>query len=75
MLYRAGPGTKDTIKIDVGSPLLKDREQKLFHRTVASIQYLVKCFHADALMVTSFLCTRVTKATEEDQSKLERLLG
>jgi hypothetical protein len=35
VLYCAGPGTKDTFKIDVESPLLKDREWKLFHMTVA----------------------------------------
>ena len=42
---------------------------------MACILYLVKRIRTNALTVTSFLCTRVTKATEEDQGKLERLLG
>ena len=74
-LYRSGPGTKDTFKIDVGSPLLKERERKLSHSTVVRVLYLVKRERTDALAVTTFLCTRVTKATKEDQCKLERLLG
>ena len=56
-------------------PALAEKPRQLFHTTVARILYLVKRIRTDALTVTSFLCTRVTKATEEDQSKLERLLG
>jgi hypothetical protein len=74
-VYRTGPGMKDTFKIDPMSPLLKEWEQNLFHSTVARILYLVKRIRMDALMVTSFLCTRVMKATEEDLSKLECLMG
>ena len=70
-----GSGTKDTFKIDIDLVLLCERAQKLFHRTVARILYLAKRMRTDAITVTSFLCTRVTKTTEEDQCKLERLLG
>jgi hypothetical protein len=75
VLLRTGLGTKDTFKLDVLSPALAEKPRQLFHTTVARILYLVKRIRTDALTVTSFLCTRVTKATEEDQSKLERLLG
>jgi hypothetical protein len=36
---------------------------------------LAKRVRGDIITVVSFLCTRVTKATEEDQAKLENLLG
>jgi hypothetical protein len=75
VLFRAAPGTEDTFKIDLKSPMLCEKDHKLFHMTVAKMLYIAKCFRANALTVTSFLCTRVTKATDEDQCKLERLLG
>jgi hypothetical protein len=75
VLLRTGSGTKDTFKIDVLSPALAEKPRQLLHTTVARVLYLVKRIRTDALKVTSFFCTRVTKATEEDQSKLERLLG
>ena len=42
---------------------------------VQRIIYVAKRVRMDTLTVVSFLCTRVTKATEEDQVKLEHLLG
>jgi hypothetical protein len=74
-VYSMGPSTKDTFKIDPISPLLKEWERKLFHSTVARILFVVKRIRMDALIVPSSLCTRVTKATEEDLSKLKRLMG
>ena len=75
VLYRMGPGTKDTFKVDIDSALLCKRARKLLHRTVAKILYPAKRMRTDVITVISFLCTQVTKATEEDQCKLERLLG
>jgi hypothetical protein len=75
VLFRASPGTKDTYKIDGESRLLAETERKLFHSAVARVLYLAKHVRPDALTVVSFLCTRVTVATEQDQEKLERLLG
>ena len=71
-MYRTSPGTKDTFKIDPMSCLLKEWERKLFHSTVARILYVTKRIRMDALTVltvTSFLCTRVTRATEEDLTR------
>ncbi len=42
---------------------------------VAKLLYLLKRARPDILTAVSFLCTRVTKATVEDQQKLEYLLG
>ncbi len=54
--------------------LLED-ERKAFHRTVAKLLYLSKRARPDILTVVSFLCTRVSVATEEDAAKLHHLLG
>ena len=61
--------------MDDESQRLAEKEQKLFHSTVARVLYLAKHVRPDTLTVVSFLCTRVTVATEQDQLKLERLLG
>ncbi len=42
---------------------------------VAKLLYLSKRAHPDILMIVSFLCTRVTRATKEDAAKLSRVLG
>ena len=75
VIFRTGPGTKDTYKIDGESRLLAEKDRKLFHSAVARVLYLAKYVRPDALTVVSFLCTRVTVATKQDQAKLERLLG
>ena len=75
VLNRVAPGTKYTFKIDALSSVLREKPRQLFHTTVARILYLVKRIRTDALAVTSFLCTRVTEASEEGQGTLERLLG
>jgi hypothetical protein len=72
---KANPGTRNLFKIDEKSELLAVKPRELFHSTVARILYLAKRVRADIITVVSFLCTRVTKATEEDQAKLESLLG
>eukprot|EP00590_Aulacoseira_subarctica_P009802 CAMPEP_0172437550 /NCGR_PEP_ID=MMETSP1064-20121228/72318_1 /TAXON_ID=202472 /ORGANISM="Aulacoseira subarctica , Strain CCAP 1002/5" /LENGTH=551 /DNA_ID=CAMNT_0013186027 /DNA_START=121 /DNA_END=1777 /DNA_ORIENTATION=- len=72
---RSGPGLRDTFKIDEASKLLLEKPRQLFHSTVARLLYLAKRVRTDTITVVSFLCTRVTKVTEEDQAKLERLLG
>lgn len=72
---KANPGTRNLFKIDEKANLLAVKPRELFHSTVARILYLAKRVRADIITVVSFLCTRVTKATEEDQAKLESLLG
>jgi hypothetical protein len=47
----------------------------LFHSIVAKLLYLGKRGRPDILLPIQFLCTRVKAPTEEDQRKLERVLG
>ena len=54
VLNHAGLGTNDTFKIDVRTPVLKEKTRQLFHTTVARILGLVKRIRTDALSVTSY---------------------
>ena len=56
------------------SPLLAEKERKKFHSIVAALLYLAKRTRPDILTTVSFLSTRVTKATESDWKRLDRLL-
>jgi len=72
---KTNPGARNLFQISETSPLLSDKSRQVFHSTIARILYLAKRVRGDIITVVSFLCTRVTKATEEDQAKLETLLG
>jgi hypothetical protein len=69
----SSPAEDSLFEIDVESPPLIETDRVAFHSTVAKILYLAKRTRPDLLLATSFLATRVTKATIEDQQKLERL--
>jgi hypothetical protein len=75
VIKKSTPGTRDTFSIDAELPMLSASEREAFHSMPAKILYLAKRARPDILTVVSFLCTRVTKATEEDYSKLHRLIG
>jgi hypothetical protein len=51
------------------------KARKLFHSTVAKLLYLAKRVRPDIIIIVGFLCTRVKAPLEDDQSKLETLLG
>ena len=60
---------------DIGDDieLLEDR-RVMFHKFVAKLLYLSKRVRPDISVAVSFLCTRVTKATAEDERKLDRVM-
>jgi hypothetical protein len=69
---RATPGDGDLLKVDVDSkPLPEDRRQ-VFVSAVMKALDLAKHVRADILTASSFLAQRMTKATEEEWSKLTR---
>ena len=68
------PSTEELFTVDANSSLLKESDRKIFHTAVAKMLYVAKRVRPDCLTVVGFLVTRVTKATEEDHSKLQRLL-
>ena len=46
-----------------------------FHHIVAKLLYVSKQVRVDNSPTIAFLCTRVSKSTEQDWEKLKRLLG
>ena len=68
------PGKHGLFKIDTSSKVLGEHKRELFHHIVSKLLYVSKRARIDIDLVISFLCTRVTKSTEEDWGKLERLL-
>jgi hypothetical protein len=69
------PGGRNTFQVDLESALLNEQQSAWYHTITAKLLYLAKRARPDILTVVSFLCTRVTKPTEEDMNKLEHLLG
>jgi hypothetical protein len=72
---KLSPGTKTTFQVDEEAVMLTEEERKLFHSKTAKLLHLAKRARPDILTIVSFLCTRVTVATIEDQAKLDRVLG
>jgi len=70
----ATPATKALFELDDGSPLLPLPEAHIFHRVVSQLLYVSLRGRPDLLPTVSFLCTRVSTPTDQDQRKLRRLL-
>ena len=68
------PASKDLFTTKSSSRPLTQEEKKLFHSMLAKVMYLAKRVRPECLVVCSFLATRVNNATEDDMSKLIRLL-
>jgi hypothetical protein len=70
----ATPALDDLFDIDEDSPLLSADDKKFFHCQVAKALYAAKRARPDLGTAVAFLSTRVTKSTEQDMTKLLRLL-
>jgi Reverse transcriptase (RNA-dependent DNA polymerase) len=68
------PAQKNLFDIDESSPRLPKAESEAFHSVVAKLLYVSIRARPDILLAVSFLCTRVSKSTKQDQPKLLRLL-
>jgi len=60
--------------VDTDSPLLSNEKSDRFHSIVAKLLYISKRGRLDIQLTVAFLCTRVSCCTEQDWSKLKRLL-
>ena len=58
-----------------GGPLLSPQKSKLFYSMVYMLLYLAKRTRPDVLLPVQFLTCRVTKSTEEDFEKLQRVIN
>jgi hypothetical protein len=70
----ATPSQRNLFEVDEQSPRLKGDEAEAFHRVVAKLLYVSIRARVDLLLAIAFLCTRVSKSTRQDQSKLKRVL-
>ena len=70
----ATPAKKNLFKVDATSKALGKDASDCFHRTVAKLLYVAIRARMDLLLANGFLCTRVSKSTEQDFRKLRRLL-
>jgi len=68
------PGKHDLFAVDEEATELDEDRKDLFHHIVSKLLYVSKRARLDIDLVISFLCTRVSKSTEEDWTKLGRLL-
>ena len=70
----SSPARRDLFEIDDNSDLLTKDDAETFHRVVAKLLYVSIRARGDILLPISFLCTRVSKCTTQDRSKLKRVL-
>ena len=70
----ATPAGKNLFELNNEATLLPKMEAEVFHSVVAKLLYVSIRARADLLLAVSFLCTRVSRSTEQDQGKLRRVL-
>jgi len=68
------PATDRLFEIGIAPPL-DVAEKEGFHSQVAKLLYLAKRTRMDILTTVSFLASRVSTPTADDQEKLDRVLG
>ena len=67
-------GGHDLFKVDESLEKLNTERSEMFHHIVAKLLFIYKRARLDIEPTIVFLCTRVPKSTQEDWSKLKRLL-
>jgi hypothetical protein len=70
----SSPAKKDLFETKEDLSTLPKEEAETFHIIVAKLLYVSIHGRPDNLLTVSFLCTRVSKSTIQDQHKLQRLL-
>ena len=70
----ATPARENLFAIDSNSPALSESDKDALHSMVARLLYLAKKVRPDILLPVIFLTTRVQVATQQDKSKLHRIL-
>ena len=68
------PAKKDLFAVNPDSKLLGEARAKTFHSVSAKLLYICTRARLDVKLGVAFLCTRVSKSTEQDWSKLRRVL-
>jgi hypothetical protein len=68
------PAGHDLFRVNEVSPTLDKERKEAFHSRVAKLAYLSRRTRPDILTTIAFLSTRVSCSTEQDWTKLDRLL-
>jgi hypothetical protein len=68
------PARRTLFEVDRSSTPLEKGAAETFHRILAKLLYVSIRARMDILPAIGFLCTRVSNSTEQDQSKLRRVL-
>jgi Reverse transcriptase (RNA-dependent DNA polymerase) len=68
----ATPCASTLFSVDPDSPLLESERADTFHRIVAKLIYVGIRTRTDILLALSFLCSRVSSPTLQDEMKLQR---
>jgi hypothetical protein len=68
------PAMENLFEEDPNSTRLIERRAKSFHTYVAKLLFLAKRVRPDILLAISYLATRVTRSTEDDWKKLDRVM-
>jgi len=69
------PHDANLFSVNDNSPLITEENRERFHSLVGVLMFLTKRARIDCLTSLSFLSGRVQAATEEDWSKLKRLIS
>ena len=70
----ATPANRNLFVVNETLSLLETRKAEIFHHVVAKLLYVAKRARVDLQLAIAFLCTRVSKSTQEDWEKLRRVL-
>ena len=70
----ATPANRNLFIVNEALPSLETRKAEIFHHVVTKLLYVAKRARIDLQLAIAFLCTRVSKRTQEDWEKLRRLL-
>ena len=69
------PGNNQLFKVAKDSPRLLPEDMDIFHRYIAILLFANKWARPDLQMYVTFLCTRVKSPTEQDHTKLGKVIG
>ena len=68
------PANRNLFVVNEDLPPLETERAEIFHHVVAKLLYVAKRARIDLQLAIAFLCTRVSKSTQEDWEKLRRTL-
>jgi hypothetical protein len=69
------PATNKLFVVNLSSPLLSREKSEHYHSIVMTLHYLAKRTRSDILTAVAWCASRVLSPTEEDEAKVDRILG